>query len=280
MTVVWHEDTCNSIVCLLQMSAPPMYLFLNHTKATPLAPVQERACPSQPSCTPSVAQGGILSIKLSIKLELLKQYAYDVQSWCMLTFLWMAFQNDFPNHTNRRFLWLWWTKRSNFCHYSSACRQYFQKPPDQIVHICKLYTATKMDLKLDKGGLLCSASKPSSESCFHAAISRSCHAHEAIRHVPRGLQPLNLDEWLTLNARESRARIPTALTTLRVRALYTLPLEVCGDRYWRKNGFHLCITCLLVSVLMQLGIAIKNCLMWTSWHRNVHDALNSEDVCA
>ena len=46
------------------MSAPPMYLFLNHTQATPLAPVQERACPSEPSCTTSVAQGGGLSIKL------------------------------------------------------------------------------------------------------------------------------------------------------------------------------------------------------------------------
>ena len=60
------------------MSAPPMYLFLNHTQATPLALVQERACPSEPSCTPSVAQGG----GLSIKLKLLKQYACDVHDVC------------------------------------------------------------------------------------------------------------------------------------------------------------------------------------------------------
>ena len=35
MAVVGHEDTNKTIESLLYMLAPPIYLLLNHTKATP-----------------------------------------------------------------------------------------------------------------------------------------------------------------------------------------------------------------------------------------------------
>ena len=68
------------------MSAPPIYLFLDHTQATHPAPVQNGARSSQ-----------------------------------------------FP-------------QLINFQRYNSACRDYFQKPPDRIVHLSNLFSTTKTEL--------------------------------------------------------------------------------------------------------------------------------------
>ena len=94
----------------------------------------------------------------------------------------MASQYDLPNHTNRQVLQVWKPWLINFKHYNSACKHYFQKPPDRIVHLSNLYNATRMDLAY--GGVLCSAFTHLSEVllCGHLLVqSRHCHAHAAIR---------------------------------------------------------------------------------------------------
>ena len=48
---------------------------------------------------------------------------------------------------------------------NTACRHYFQKPPDRIVHLSNLYSATKT-----YGGVLCSAFTQLAISPLHATI--------------------------------------------------------------------------------------------------------------
>ena len=104
----------------------------------------------------------------------------------MLTFHRMASQYDLPNHTNRQVLQVWKPWLINFKRYNSACRHYFQKPPDRIVHLSNLYNATRLDLAY--GGVLCSAFTHLSEVLFRAAIYWSSHAivtrMRPLDHVP------------------------------------------------------------------------------------------------
>ena len=43
----------------------------------------------------------------------------------------------------------------HLCSMNTACRHYFQKPPDRIVHLSNLSSAAKTELAY--GGVLCSA---------------------------------------------------------------------------------------------------------------------------
>ena len=104
----------------------------------------------------------------------------------MLTFHRIASQYDLPNHTNWQFLQVWKPWLINFKCYNSACSHYFQKPPDIIVHLSNLYSATRTDLAY--GGVLCSAFTHLSEFLFRATIYWFSHAivtrMRPLDHVP------------------------------------------------------------------------------------------------
>ena len=83
-------------------------------------------------------------------------------------------QYDLPNCTNQQFLQLRKPWLINFKRYNSACRHYFQKPPNRIVHLSNHYSATRMYLAYSGG--LCSAFTQLAEFLFHAAIYWFSHA--------------------------------------------------------------------------------------------------------
>ena len=56
----------------------------------------------------------------------------------MLTLHWVTSQYDLPNHTNQQIQKVWKPYL--------ACRQHFQKPPDRMIHLSNLYSATTTDL--------------------------------------------------------------------------------------------------------------------------------------
>ena len=59
----------------------------------------------------------------------------------------------------------------HLCSMNTACRHYFQKPPDRTVHLSNLYSATKTELAY--GGVLCSAFSQLPVSTLRAAIYTS-----------------------------------------------------------------------------------------------------------
>ena len=83
----------------------------------------------------------------------------------------------------------------NIKRYNSACRHYFQKQPDRIVHLSNLYSATRTDLAYS--GVLCSAFTQLSKFLFRAAIY--CFSHAIVTcmwpfdHVPYAVWASN---WL------------------------------------------------------------------------------------